>query len=303
MSFQILDHLDKLEKYGKVTEKPTWVLATCPVCSGKLKINKNPLKYGAYACYTDNCHEKVGNPIRKLLYTKLPFAESTAFKITPTRSIKLVELVDPVPIKANPVSFLTTIPFTPPSQIRERNRVFTYFDYDGFRVVRLDARLADGTRRKYIYPEYQDFTGEFVRGLPTQLDSIPIYTISYLQPAMVFAEGEKTATIGQKLGIATVTFPTFAFSERYIDIYARELSSKGLTDVLYLEDNDSAGKKKASLVSTYFWKHGIGTKSVNLVDLFPDKKCCSGFDLYDAYKADLVTPGNVESIIEELISA
>lgn len=301
MSFQILDHLDELERYGKVTNKPTWVQATCPICGGKLKINKNPSKYGAYACYTNNCQERPGNPIRQLLYKPLPFRPSTAFKAKTTKKPNLIEIVEPIYPKAEPANFLTRVPFTPPEQIRERNKIFTYFQYEGFRVVRLDAKLADGTKRKYMYPEYKLPTGAYVQGLPSRLENLPIYTSSYLQSAMIFAEGEKTATIGQKLGMATVTFPTFAFSERYIDTYAKELRLKGLTDVLYLEDNDDAGKKKAELVSTYFWKQGIATKVVNLVDLFTTCEAEQGFDLYDAYKRNLVTQENVTNVIEELL--
>ena len=71
MLFQILDYLPELEKYGKVIEKSSWIQATCPICKGKLKISKNPSKYGAYACYTDNCH--TNNKIRNFLYKKRPF--------------------------------------------------------------------------------------------------------------------------------------------------------------------------------------------------------------------------------------
>lgn len=302
MSFQILDHLDDLERYGKVINKPTWVQATCPICGGKLKISKNPSRYGAYACYTNNCQERHGNLIRQLLHKPLPFRASSAFKPKTFKKSNLVEIITPIAPKANPTDFLTKIPFTPPEQLRQHNKILTYFQYEGFRVVRLDAKLADGTKRKYMYPEYQLPTGTYVQGLPSKLENLPIYTSSYLQSAMIFAEGEKTATIGQKLGMATVTFPTFAFSERYIDTYAKQLRAKGLTDVLYLEDNDDAGRKKADLVSSYFWKQGIGTKVVNLVNLFSTYETEQGFDLYDAYKRNLVNQENVPKVIEELLT-
>lgn len=301
MSFQILDHLDELEKYGTVVKNPTWVEATCPICNGKLKISKNNSKYGAYACYTNNCHAKYDNPIRKLLYKKMPFGNSTAFKPVVAKKSGLVEIVEPKLTTASAKDFLTNVPFVLPEQVRVDNKLYTYFQYEGFRIVRLDAKLASGEKRKYMYPEYRLKNGDYVQGLPTTIENLPIYTSSYLQPAMVFAEGEKTATMGQKLGVATVTFPTFAFSEHYLAKYAKELRGKGLTDVLYLEDNDEAGKKKSGLVSKYFWKYDIATKVVNLVDLFTDCVDRRGFDLYDAYKLNLITKENVCGVIEELL--
>lgn len=299
--FQILDCLEELERYGQVKHYSTWILATCPICQGKLKINKNSASYGAYACYTDECHKKPGYPIRQLLHRPTPFRQSTVFRPKETKRKALVEIIDEKPPTARPKDFLTDRPYTPPLQIKERNKVTTYFQYEGFRVVRLDTREADGSRRKYIFPEYSLPNGEFVKGLPTRLCSIPIYTSSYLQGAMVFGEGEKVATIGQKLGLATATFPSFAFSERYLVQYARELKSRGLTDVLYLEDNDVPGRKKAQLICNYFWKEGIGTKAVNLVEFFPEYRNESGFDLYDAFQQKLITPDNVQQVLDKCL--
>lgn len=302
MSFQILDYLDELEKYGDVKHYQTWVHATCPVCNGKLKISKSPVKYGAYACYSDECHLKYGNPIRQSLYRPSPFRQSTLFTPKAPKAQKLIEIVKSVPFDTDVDNLLTTVKYEPPHQVRQKLQVFTYFNYECFRVVRRDY-IENGKKEKEFWQEYRLPNGEYAKGLPTRLDSLPVYTAHYLQPAMVFAEGEKSATIGQKLGIAAATFPSFAYSEFHLAKYAQQLKEKGLTNVLYLEDNDDVGHKKGAMVTAYLWKQGIGAKSVNLAKLFPKYLSVKGFDLYDAYREKLITPENTESILEELVTA
>jgi hypothetical protein len=301
--FNILNHLDKLRDYGEVKEYGTWMLATCPVCGGKLKINTNPSKEGAYACYTNFCHESFGNPVRKLLYKRKPFSVANNFNPKSSGYKKLPDLVYPIPIKAEAKDFLTKVTFIPPTQKREltngHKKLFTYFEYKDFRVVRLDYQ-SDNVIKKFIYPEYFD-SGVWIEGVPLTLTEIPLYRLSYLQPSIVFTEGEKCATIAQKLGLAAVTFPMFAYSERYIDRYVRKLKERGVDNVLYLEDNDKIGQKKADTVLNYCYKNGIGGKSANLVSIFPDYSNVSGFDIYDAHKASLITTGNVIDIVEKCL--
>lgn len=295
--FNILDYLDRLDN---VVEQSTWIQATCPVCGGSLKISKNPTKHGAYACYTNNCHQKNGNLIRNKLYKKKPFSKSSAFKNKAKKVSTLVSLVEPIPIDTDASSFISDVTFTMPEQIRTQGKLFTYFDYGSFRMVRLDLKNPDGTKEKYIYPEYFN-RNKYVKGLPSVIPDLPIYTDRYIQESMIFVEGEKVATIGQMLKLATATFPTFAFSEEALKKCAVLLKKQGVKNVLYLADNDEAGKHKAELICNYFWYNGIGTKAINLADVFTDFRRHKGFDLYDAYKAGLVTAENSTQVIENLL--
>lgn len=301
MSFQILDYIHELEKYGEVINNPSWVLATCPICKGKLKISKNPYKYGAYACYTDNCHEK--NKIRNLLYAPKPFQPSRAFKLKSKPIKRLSIIVKPKPINTSISNFLTDRTFIKPVQESSSNKVITYFNYDSFRVVRVDYIDSSGQHSKYIYPEYQLLNGHYIQGIPSKIPDIPLYNSSYLQDCMVFVEGEKVATIGQKLGLAAVTFPAFAFSEQHIAKYAGNLRAKGLTNVLYLADNDVPGKHKGELISHIFWDRDINTTVLNLTDLYTDYQDIAGFDLYDAYKYGLINKTNIVDELSRLVES
>jgi hypothetical protein len=301
MSFNILDCLKTLETYGPVTENSTWIEATCPVCGGKLKITKNPSKLGAYGCYTNECHRD--SKIRNVLYRKMPFRPSKAFTITKTKTVKLAEIISPIAVKATAKSFLTDVKFIAPKQEKlEDGKTYTYFLYEGFRVVRLDTIDSEGNSKKYIHPEYlPNPDGEYIKGIPSNLSYPPIYRDIYIQSSMVFVEGEKTATVAQYMGLAAATLPTMAYSEKPIEIYAKYLAAKGVENVLYLMDNDIPGKHKATLFRNAFNKYGIGCNVINLAsDIYKEYKDWGGFDLCDAYNQYLVN--NVEEFIDSILN-
>lgn len=301
MSFNILDYIDQLTDYGDIEKHPTWILATCPICKGKLKINTTTSKYGAYCCYTNSCHSLHPNPIRNLFYKRTSFNQKSPFhSSTPIK--RLVDLVKPININTEPTSFLTKEKFTPPVQVREEGKTFTYFDYEDFQVVRLDRKLSDGSRKKYLYPEYVDKdTEEVVQGTPETFTKLPVYKSQYVQESILFLEGEKCATIGQKLGLASITFPTFVFSDRYLDRFIYKLTSLGVKNVLFLIDNDQVGVNKGVEVCKYFWKYRIPANYFNLTNIFTDYADIPGFDLYDAYKKKLITKENTLTVLEQVL--
>lgn len=294
--FQILDYLPKLEEYGQLKENLTWINATCPICGGKLKISKNPSKYGSYACYTNNCHSKNNtNLIRKLLYRNRPFQTSRAFIPSRPPQSKLISLVETKPITSSIDSFKSSAKFVPPEQLVLENKTYTYFLYDEFRIVRTDFK--DKNEPKTFFPE-QYIRGKWRQGLPDDLKLLPVYRSDYFQSNVIMVEGEKAATIGQLLGMACITVPTFSWSETILIQYMKEFKEHHqLENIIYLRDNDDAGVFKSDLVSLTAWKNDIGCVVKNLADILKVNRL--GYDLYDAYRDRLITKHNWINILSE----
>lgn len=293
MSFNILDSLEKLED---VKINPSWIIAKCPVCGGKLKIANTAYKKGAYACYTEECH-KGENKIRKLLY---PFSYTSSppqFKRQSYRLNPLVDVVTPIPISCTPDLFLTNIPYKKPDQVRTSDLIITYFNYGDFRVTRYDHR----DKPKDLYPEYYNpSTKEWIKGIPSKLTHLAIYKREYLENKnIVMLEGEKCVTIAHKLGIAGITFQSHVYNDLYLDRYMKKLSET-IDNILVIADNDVAGIDKAKKICNYSWKHGIGSKYVNLTQLFTDYQDESGFDIADAYSYKLINKDNVGEVIDKV---
>lgn len=299
--FQILDHLKILEKYGDVTEYPSWVLATCPVCGGKLKISKSPTKYGSYACYTNECHKTQNNLIRKKLYKYVTFKKSTVFSKPVKTYSKLSRIIKELPLKININSFSNEnkINFISPTQKIVDKKAYTYFDYDEFRMVRID----EPEKTKIFYPEIKTKSGLWQQGLPDSFNLIPIYRSIYFNENIIIVEGEKTATIGQLLGFNCITFPNFSWSESVIRQYLLSLKTKGLNNkilrnILYLQDNDATGDFKARLVMYTAWDLEIPCNCINIGQKLGVDK--SGYDLYDAYIDRYITRKNAVEFLEAL---
>lgn len=298
MPFNILDYLEELARYGTVKELSTWVACTCPICGGKLKISKSA-KYGSYACYSNACHEQNPNPIRRLLYRPTSFNQRTAFTAA-LRAATLQEIVEPRPIRAEAADFQTSIAFSAPKQLRYPDKLYTYFEYQDFRITRLDT-LVDGQREKHLFPEYRDAQGKYCVGVPPTLAQLPLYRLEYLQPNIVFVEGEKCAATAQRLGIAGLTLPTFATSGRYLDRFLEKMVRQGVQNVLVLADNDVVGQRKAQELCKIFWKYGAGAAAHNLTRAFPHFSNETGIDLYDFYHKRLITVDNATTILARLL--
>jgi hypothetical protein len=296
MSFNILDCLEKLGEYGDVTDRGTWISAKCPICNGILKISKSS-KYGSYACYTNECHRQNPNPIRQLLYIRNSFNRRTSFDYYKPL-ISLEEIVEPLYFTGTSSELLSTVPYIEPIKVEGENKRYTYYDYGEFRVVRLDVYLDNPEKtKKYIYPEYfNKTTQEFIKGTP-DFTSLPIYLAKYLQPTVVFVEGEKCADIAHKLGIAAITFPT-SLSDIYLPRVMRQLYLSGIRNVLFLPDNDVIGFNKVSKLEKHCWKNNICTKRYYLTDSFTEFSNEDGFDLYDAVDRKLISAENLSRYLD-----
>jgi hypothetical protein len=288
--FNILEHLDKLEIR---CNKGTWIDAVCPACGGKLKI-ANSVKIGAYSCYTNECEKKKPNLIRQKLEPKNSSKAPNTFVAKTFKQYKLKEVVANIKLNASFDSFLTSKAFLRPVVMFNEltGDKLTYYDFGEFRLVRVDR-----DNEKFFYTEHGDGTNN---GLPEPLTTIPVYHIDYVQENVVFAEGEKCASLLQYMGIAGLSFPSIVHDttmERYV--YA--LVCKGIKNVLFLRDNDNTGIRKARTVCNYFQKYGVGTEIVNLVDFYPQFTNVQGFDIVDLYKAGEIGKNSATELLQKVL--
>lgn len=290
----ILEYIDQLKTYGEVKEYNTWIKATCPVCSGTLKINKLS---GAYSCYTNNCQSNPYRSIRQALYIDHgSIRQSSVFAPKYHSKPRLVDIVKPIKLEnVDPTSFLTDQSSDLPKIVTTSEATYTHYSYDTFQVVRRDSYEG-----KSFHFEYLDENKNVVKEIPTQLD-LPFYQVKFIQPNIVIVEGEKCATIAQQLGLAAITLPAFLYSERYLDRTIAKLKLLGVTGVLCLQDNDLAGFAKSDLIQKYLWKHKIPTKVVNIVNLFTEYVNILGFDIYDAYVNKLISKSTIINFIQDCL--
>ena len=298
MSFNILDHLDELED---VKENGSWILAACPICSGKLKISNSEPKRGAYACYTEECHSINGvNKIREKLYKykrtpfqqKTPFSKSQVFRSTSS----LAQIVRPVHLSTTDIAdYTTTCEYVSPVVIQTSTvEKLTVYAYDDFQVNRVDRQ-----DEKFLFTSCYDEQGLEVQDVPSKLTSLPIYQNRYLQPNLFMVEGEKCADTLHKLGIACITVHVKFWQDSYLDKLFYMMHTQGLRNVMYLADNDIPGIAKASKVVKCLWLRGVGAKYINTSDLFSTSQYSakSGFDIADAYDYNLINSKNYTKVL------
>lgn len=257
MSFIITEHIDQLENFKK---ENTWAEATCPVCKGKLKINLSS-KTGAYACYTEGCHNLRGkNLIRDAMYKPSIFRKNSVFKeLNKKTSPKLPSIVTTkTAVSFKIADYKSNVEYTAPFVVSATDRKTTY-EYDGFRVCRIDRE-----GEKFLYTEYL-LDGVYVKGTPSSFKSLPLYKNKYLQEHIIFVEGEKCADILHQKGFAAVTPHISVFNEAKLRLLFLSLKDR-VHSIVYLEDNDIAGKKKAEWVTTTAWLAGINCVSINLAE-------------------------------------
>lgn len=286
--FKILDYLGKLQN---VKNHSTWYEATCPVCSGKLKISRAFPKEGSYACYTGYCHElktsKGINLIRKALEDTSPFRQYSSHFKQP-RIFQSSMALKPVPIHiSTELSLLSKVPYVRPRVELEESKRTIYFDYGEFQLVRVETVLGEITS-KYVYPiHYRDNSNFYHKGLPAVVQ-MPFYRKEYIAPDLLIVEGEKCASLCQKLGLSCISVYTPYASSYMLDNLMAKLYTEQVRNVVYLEDNDIPGKTKAFKLLDSAWKAGIAANSINVTDIYTVYKDCQGFDIVDLYMEDCI---------------
>jgi hypothetical protein len=271
MTFQILSYLHKLEN---VSNHRSWILADCPICGEhKLKIVAEGDKKGAYSCYSSSqCHllRKEGTGYQpSLISAKLQEGEFRLRRPSSVpRQIKLPpmrDIIKPLPLNLNEIDatqfFSAQLYEAPWSSTNESGDKVTIYRYLDFQLVRIDPH----DKKKFFYFRVKK-SGNWVNEVPISFKHIPVYRSDYLQPSVIFCEGEKVASYLQELQLAAVSFPSFVYQQSYLAKFLRCLSYK-VKNIIYLEDNDETGKQKAQKFLQEAWKSGINTSSYNIAEL------------------------------------
>lgn len=256
--FYILDYLDSLKN---VEEHSTWFQAECPVCEGKLKINK---QNGSYACYTELCHEEKDyygyNAIRRQLQ---PYSKRRQ-KLKRFTRIEIVEEQLFFPSEYD-LQQLSSNGFSPSSYLEDGNVVYPYKEFE---VVR--------TPSKDIYLRHHK--GEL--GIPAKLHHTYSYpSLDKLKSSIVaVVEGEKCVDVCVEHGLWAYTLPCFAFNRTGTNVLANAFKEIGVDKVMIFQDNDKTGEKKSRIMERALWSKRIQTHTVTF-DTFE-----KGYDVADYLK-------------------
>ena len=253
----------------------SWILADCPIChENKLKIVAEGTKKGAYSCYSSSqCHllRKEGTGYQpSLIAAKLQQGEfRPKHRNSVLRQIKippLRDIIKPLPLNLQELDvtqFFSDLPFEKPwSTTFENGTTLTIYPYDDFQVLRLKPE----NEKKFFYFRIKQPDGSWLNEVPTTFRNVPIYLSKYVQPFVIFVEGEKCAAALQQIGIAALSFPSFVYQQSYLAKFLRCLSYK-VRHILYLTDNDEVGEAKAQKFLHEAWKSGISASSYNIAEL------------------------------------
>ena len=253
----------------------SWILADCPIChENKLKIVAEGTKKGAYSCYSSSqCHllRKEGTGYQpSLIAAKLQQGEfRPKHRNSVLRQIKippLRDIIKPLPLNLQELDvtqFFSDLPFEKPwSTTFENGTTLTIYPYDDFQVLRIKPE----NEKKFFYFRIKQPDGSWLNEVPTTFRNVPIYLSKYVQPFVIFVEGEKCAAALQQIGIAALSFPSFVYQQSYLAKFLRCLSYK-VRHILYLTDNDEVGEAKAQKFLHEAWKSGISASSYNIAEL------------------------------------
>lgn len=266
MVFLILNYLDKLDNIEKLEMHSTWIKAKCPSCGGILKIVNSGTKAGAYSCYTNDCQRLTPNPIREYLTRGEFKPRSRSYALRKMKLPQLQGIIKPLELNLQGVDvtqFFSDLPFEKPwSTTFENGTTLTIYPYDDFQVLRLKPK----NEKKFFYFRVKQPDGTWLNEVPTTFRNVPIYLSKYVQPFVIFVEGEKCAAALQSLGIAALSFPSFVYQQSYLAKFLRCLSYK-VCSIAYLTDNDEVGEAKAQKFLQEAWKSGINASSYNIAQL------------------------------------
>lgn len=276
MTFSILDYTEKLQN---VEEKGSWLLADCPVCHAhKLKINASS---GAYKCYANDCSsQKIRDSVAK--YT--PYVKTNLR--TPRKAVRRYLDAEPLYIPNDILEDLESH-FVRCDRKEEIDR--KYYEYSMYQQT---VRFITKDGKKIVAPQFLK-NDSYVSGvgfLPWYMfnelllypeegttDRLPHFIDEYI----MLAEGEKCAVSVANQTYECLTPAGFCFTPEYLDLAIKRLLSYGLKGVLYFEDNDTAGRKKAHMVSNACWRNGLQCTVINPSFLRSDTTPDDGFDIAD----------------------
>ena len=272
----------------------------CPVCGGhSLTINQ---KTGAYKCWSNECDSK---DIREEIAPELFNSSNSStysrsqFKRKPKPPAP-TPAPTPAPIPPGEIE-LATLPYSPtPSQPINRGR-YTEIKYP-YSPTQWVLRKQNSDGFKLTLPYHTTSNGKVVCGKgdsqwqPYRWNEVLQYGVGKW---VLGAEGEKDTDNSRiALEFVTFTFQGASWGEDSLLSAANQIKNAGIAGIIYLPDNDDAGRKKAEKLAIACAKAGLPFITINPVRLWsecPDKGDIS--DWIDSGKA------SIEALNQEIATA
>lgn len=262
MSFNILDHLDKLSPHKKKKNK-----YLCPVCNGVMPVHPTTGKYFCVDFQGDAQHKA---KIRELLGDDQP-----------TPKIFVQPKPDYLPAPLPEKIFLATLPV---SRAVPTGKKIVY-EYSDRQWVERTVK-ADGKKLTLPFSKNADGSVECKVGgeawpLYKQKDIINYATGKFL----LILEGEKCVDFANNQKLVATTIQGSQWTIPKIENYVQELISLGVVGVVYHPDNDDAGYKKAEK-----WRDACAKYQLPYVEINPlklNQNAAQGEDIADLIDQNL----------------
>lgn len=271
--FDILEYLDRLQEHKRTA---TQVKFICPVCGGdNLAVNLNS---GKWKCWNNCDNYDVKRAIAPEIYGN---------RFAPIDQFEPAQKTKEYPLRKK----LNTVKLAYPSFslaiLRDSaclNKTTFIYD-DHHRVVRWDN--ADG---KVLVPYYLseskivgNNSAEWIKGVDGAWK--PFVPPKNTEGIYVGVEGEKCVEVVVQKGLTAFTFAIHCWNHDYMVEALNYLKTiAGFKGILYVGDNDRAGRQKAHKVSLAARECEIPHEIINIIDIWyyvVDQRCPSSADLAD----------------------
>lgn len=276
--FEILDYLDRLVGYKRTN---TQIKHICPVCDGNnLAVN---IRTGKWKCWDGCDNYAVKKAIAPEIYSN-PFAAVELYSKPEVKE----EYPLPIALTGERLAHITLSPV-----IEHSNNKTVYYYDDHHRVVRWDNV---GENRVKVLTPYHKKDTNWCKGVDS--DWLPFVAKESTPGVYLGVEGEKCVQSLLDLNLTAFTFAPHCW---HLDALIQGLdyikSLPGFKGLLYIADNDNAGRAKGRKIALAARKCNIPHQIINIVDVWyyvTDLLCPKAADIADLLE---ITDFNLEYLI------
>lgn len=250
--------LKYLNNTNIISESNTYLYFKCPICDGKVGVQKTGRRAGSYWCYTSNCNTSD-------IWYKVTGFRSKNVQVFDVEYIPPVNRLEDIKLRIiDKQSYSLPCKKTYYSPLVDTKVTETTYIYDETSIIkRIDYIDEHGKKNKRFTPQYYD-DGLWQRG--THYKWL-MYNEGYLPlgtpgNAVIVCEGEKTADIITKAtGYLTLTPPGFGWNDDYLCAAFNRLFIY-VNGIVYLPDNDETGVKKQQLILNNAHKNNLWCEAI-----------------------------------------
>lgn len=271
--FEILNYLDRLQEHKRTA---TQIKFYCPVCGGNnLAVNLNN---GRWKCW-DNCDNF---DVKKAIVPEI-----YGNRFAAVDQFEAAEQIKEYPLPRKLTGENMAHPLFSPAILRDSaSPDKTTFIYDErHRMIRWDN--ADGKVLVPYYLSERESSGYYFAKWIKGVDGAwkPFVPSKSTEGIYVGVEGEKCVEALLQKGITAFTLATHCWTHDSMVYALNHLKHlEGFDGILYIGDNDRAGRQKAHKVSLAARECEISHQILNIIDLWyyvVDVRCPSSADIAD----------------------